>query len=438
MNLKSLLKSLIVEDLSDCVDCQGQKPRLLNEQKVYNNIAPIFKGTKLNNKKFLNESSKLLANGNDCGFLVRLYEEIEDTDSLLDICLLTFSKENIKLGQSVMTFSLPAGWTCPFAKGCLTKVSRDRVIDPEKVGTYKISKKTGEKIPYKGDVEVKVGKDAVHRCYAAMQEMQYDAVRENRWHNFDLLLSAGKDGGIEAQADLITRSINYFMDSEGQYEKLRIHESGDFYNNEYFNAWMLVAQRIPEINFYAYSKSLPYVKWAEEQLKNIPNFAITLSEGGRDDDKLDTIDIKRSTVFNKPEDALKANKLIDLDDTLAMQPGGREKSFGLLLHGTQEAGEKSRDKRRNETFMAYWKYLKKLNRQLYYLKLFPELNERHRITTEEALYALKSIESIKSKKIKNVAKTELDFISKLLRYVIKYNNYNFSKTLEKIIPNKFK
>jgi hypothetical protein len=438
MNLKSLLKRLIVEDLSDCVNCQGQKPRLLNEQKVYNNIAPIFKGTKLNNKKFLNESSKLLANGNDCGFLVRLYEEIEDTDSLVDICLLTFSKENIKLGQSVMTFSLPAGWTCPFAKGCLTKVSRDRVIDPEKVGTFKISKKTGEKIPYKGDVEVKVGKDAVHRCYAAMQEMQYDAVRENRWHNFDLLLAAGKDGGVEAQADLIIRSINYFMDSEGQYEKLRIHESGDFYNNEYFNAWMLVAQRMPEINFYAYSKSLPYVKWAEEQLKNIPNFAITLSEGGREDDKLDTIDIKRSTVFNKPEDALKANKLIDLDDTLAMQPGGREKSFGLLLHGTQEAGEKSRHKRRNETFMAYWKYLKKLNRQLYYLKLFPELNERHRITTEEALYALKSIESLKSKKIKHVAKTELDFISKLLRYVIKYNKYNFPKALEKIIPNKFK
>ena len=367
MSLKSLLKRLILENTSNCESCQGKKPRLLNEQKIYDDIKPIFKGTKLDNKKFLNESSKLLADGNSCGFLFRLYEEVDDTDSLLDICLLTFSKENIKLGQTVMTFSLPAGWTCPFAKGCLTKVSRDRVIDPEKVGTYKISKKTGEKIPYKGDVEVKVGKDSIHRCYAAMQELQYDAVRENRWHNFDLLLAAGKDGGAEAQADLIIRSINYFMDSEGQYEKLRIHESGDFYNNEYFSAWLLVAKRMPEINFYAYSKSLPYVKWAEEQLKDIPNFAITLSEGGRDDDKLDTIDIKRSTVYNKPEQALKAGKLIDLDDTLAMKPGGRDKSFGLLLHGTQEAGEKSRDKRRNETFMAYWKYLKKFKKD--YLNL---------------------------------------------------------------------
>ena len=51
---------------------------------------------------------------------------------------------------------------------------------------------------------------------------------------------------------------------------------------------------------------------------------------------------------------------------------------------------------------------------------------------------LSLIQNLKDKNIKHATKTELDFISKLLRYVIKYNNYNFPKKLEQIIPDKFK
>jgi len=444
MSLKNLLKRLILEEVNDCVSCQGQKPTLLKEEKVYNDISPIFRGTKLNNKKFLSESAKLLAKGDNCTFLGRLYEQAEEMDALLDICLLTFSTENTKLGDRIMTFSLPAGWTCPFAKDCLKKVNRERVIDPEKAGTTKISKRTGKEVEYTGDVVVTKGKDAQFDCYAANQEMQYDAVRANRWHNFDLLKAAGKDGGAAAQADLIERSIDFFVSSNGEYEKLRIHESGDFYNNEYFEAWMMVAQRMPEMSFYAYTKSVPYVKYAEEKLKNIPNFAITLSKGGRADDQLENIDIKQSEVFQRPEDAYEAGLVVDLDDTLAMQPGGRDKTFALLVHGTQEAGEKSKDKARNETFMAYWKYWKKVNRQLKTLNIFPNLDMNQRLSNSEAKMALNTINNTinkyreSGKKGSNVAVTELDFLAKLLRYIIKYNNYNFDEKLIDIIPPKFR
>jgi hypothetical protein len=442
MSLKNLLKRLILEEVNDCVSCQGQKPTLLKEEKVYNDISPIFRGTKLNNKKFLSESAKLLAKGDNCTFLGRLYEQAEEMDALLDICLLTFSTENTKLGDRIMTFSLPAGWTCPFAKDCLKKVNRERVIDPEKAGTTKISKRTGKEVEYTGDVVVTKGKDAQFDCYAANQEMQYDAVRANRWHNFDLLKAAGKDGGAAAQADLIERSIDFFVSSNGEYEKLRIHESGDFYNNEYFEAWMMVAQRMPEMSFYAYTKSVPYVKYAEEKLKNIPNFAITLSKGGRADDELENVDIKQSEVFQTPEQVLKAGLLIDLDDTLAMQPGGRDKTFALLIHGTQEAGAKSKDKARNETFMAYWKYWMKINKQLIALNIIDSNDKYKRLSSEEALIALKKINDVidnkEYTKNKNINKTGLDFLAKLLRYIIKYNNYNFDDRLIATIPPKFR
>ena len=35
---------------------------------------------------------------------------------------------------------------------------------------------------------------------------------------------------------------------------LRIHESGDFYSQEYLNKWAAIAQQWPHINFYAYTK----------------------------------------------------------------------------------------------------------------------------------------------------------------------------------------
>jgi hypothetical protein len=351
--------------------------------------------------------------------------------ALLDICVLTFSTENTKLGGSVVTFSLPAGWSCPFAKACLKKVSREREINPEKVGTSKISKRTGEEVPYKGDVVVTKGKDAEFDCFAANQEMQYDALRANRWHNYDLLIAAGNEGGAEAQAELIIRSLEYFFDTDGEKNEVRIHESGDFYNGEYLKAWMLVAKKMPNIKFYAYTKSVPYVAAMEKQLKDIPNLSITLSQGGRKDADIENVDIKTSRVFNTPEEILKAGLILDLDDNLAKEKGGREKDFALLVHGTQKAGEMSQNKMRNETFMAYWKYRKKLNRRL-------GLPETNIPTIEQAKQAMGYIDSELKKPNKETAVTDLKFIKKLLNYVVKYNNYDFNKELINILPEKYR
>jgi hypothetical protein len=399
---------------------------------IYNTVKESFKHTSFgSSKKFLNESVNLLISNDVDKFYDNLFETAEMKAALLDICVLTFSTENTKLGGSVVTFSLPAGWSCPFAKTCLKKVNRERSIDPEKVGTSKISKRTGEEVPYKGDVVVTKGKDSEFDCFAANQEMQYDALRANRWHNFDLLIEAGKEGGAEAQADLIVKSLEHFFYTEGAKNEVRIHESGDFYNGEYLRAWMLTAQRMPDVKFYAYTKSVPYVASMEKVLANIPNLSITLSQGGKKDDEIDNLDIKTSRVFNTPESILKAGLILDLDDNLAKEKGGREKDFALLIHGTQEAGEKSKDKNRNETFMAYWKYRKQLNSGL-------GLPSDTRISTEQAKQALGYIDEILGGQNKGSNITNLKFLKKLLNYAIKYNNYKFDENLINILPKKYR
>lgn len=398
---------------------------------ISRDIIDSFKSTKILNDKFITESVSLLTANNDIGFMKNLYESADMMDALLDICVLTFSSENTKLGGSIATFSLPAGWTCPFANLCLKKVGRHRVMDPEKSGSSKVSKKTGQDIEYKGDVQVTKGKDAEFDCYAANMEMQYDAVRANRWHNFDLLKEAGDWKG---QADLIIRSLKHFFDTEGKKDGVRIHESGDFYNGEYLKAWMEVARRMPDTQFYAYTKSVPYVKAMEKELVDIPNLSITLSKGGKRDSEMGDVDVKESHVFNTPEEVLKAGLIVDLDDSLAQQKGGKESNFALLVHGTQEKGEMSQNKMRNETFMAYWKYRKKLNYNL-------GKPDDYFLSPTEADQALGYIDKIinNPEKYKSkFSKSNLDFMSKLLRYVKKYHAYNFSPELINIIPKKYR
>lgn len=422
--MKKYIRLLVNEGL---ISYNNRNNELINEIRgLYNNSKIRLMGD-----DFINESIDLLIYSKPQKYLNHLFEGLEDDmlAALSDICVLTFSSSNTKLGTSAATFSLPAGWTCPYADKCLKFVDRYRVMNPEKEGTFKISSKTGKKIPYKGDIVTHKGKNAEFDCYAANQEMQYDAVRANRWHNYDLLKEVGKSGGYKAQAELIVKSLEHFFSYDGFKEQVRIHESGDFYNGEYLKAWIEVARMMPKNKFYGYTKSVPLVDKNLEDINTVDNFILTLSQGGKRDWQLGDVDIKESIVFDTPEEVLEAGLLVDLDDTLAQKKGGKERNFALLLHGTQAKGEKSQNKMRNETFMAYWKYRSTLNS-------FFKMGVSHIWVSEEAEAALRVIEKIKNDK--KFSKSDLKFKAKLLRYVIKYNKYNFDDNLINILPEKYR
>lgn len=227
---------------------------------------------------------------------------------------LVFSFENSKL-KDTYTFSLPSGFTCPGAKDCLSKADRH---------TGKITD----------------GPHCQFRCFSATAESAYTAVRLIRWHNFDRLKEAAELGLL---ADLILESL------PEDAKLVRIHVAGDFYNQAYFNAWLEVARQRPEVIFYAYTKSAPFWSASREVIPS--NFKLTASLGGHYDNVVAEQSFKSAQVVFNVEDAEVMGLEIDKDDTHAWK---QDKSFALLVHGTQPAGSEA-----GKSWSAQLKELKK-------------------------------------------------------------------------------
>lgn len=209
---------------------------------------------------------------------------------------LKFSQGNAKL-KGIPSISLSAGWACPFAFRCESRVD---------MLTGKITD----------------GKHTEFRCFSATQENIFPVVRKQREYNFNLLRSLKSS---EEMAELIHVSL-----PNPKKKIIRIHVSGDFFNINYLKAWILVAQRNPNLTFYAYTKSLTY--WIEE-LNNIPvNLKLTASKGGKNDHLIEQYNLKFAQVVYSIEEAEQLGLEIDHDDSHAFSGN---KSFALLIHGTQ-------------------------------------------------------------------------------------------------------
>jgi len=215
--------------------------------------------------------------------------------------LLKFQRGNAKLGRDIFTFSLPAGHSCPFANDCLSKAD----------------KLTGK---------LTDGPETKFRCFAASAEAVYPAVRAARWHNFDMLKKLSTDRA----AALILESL------PARAGIVRIHVSGDFFNESYFMAWVKVAAARPEVTFYAYTKSLMY--WVNH-IKEVPsNFILNASEGGKLDAQISEHGLKFAKVVYSPEEAAALGLEIDHTDEAAYKTS---QSFALLIHGQQPKGSKA-------------------------------------------------------------------------------------------------
>lgn len=173
----------------------------------------------------------------------------------------------------VWEWNLPTGSTCPFALEC--KVTVDR-----QTGKFDVSK-------------------GLYRCYAASPE-RFPAVRKHRWDNFEFVLN----GGVPE----ITKKCR----------AVRIHASGDFFNQKYFDMWIELAKNNPGVEFWAYTKSLKY--WVS-RLGEIPdNLTLTASYGGRDDQLIKIHNLKNVIVYNRRED-VPDDRPIDNDDHWARIKG---------------------------------------------------------------------------------------------------------------------
>lgn len=217
---------------------------------------------------------------------------------------LYFGLGNSKLAKNIANFSLPAGYACPFAKDC--RSCSDRV-------TGKITD----------------GPNAKYRCFSATNEARATTVRNARWRNFGAIKGART---VKAMAKIINDSIPWLC------SHVRLHVSGDFYNETYFKAWMNVAAWNPKIIFYAYTKALPF--WVKYLGKIPANMRLVASYGGTHDHLIPLYKLPSALVVFSEGQAARLGLPIDHDDSHAI---AADHDFALLLHATQPKGTPAAD-----------------------------------------------------------------------------------------------
>lgn len=229
---------------------------------------------------------------------------------------LKFSTGNAKLGKRLI-FSLPAGYTCPNAGHCKTFSNRQtgKIMD-----LPMSSNATGNE----------------YRCFAAMSEARSKNCRDARWHNWDALKETmyTAQHPLDALVDTICYGIWQHNNPKFKYELCRIHESGDFWSELYFQAWIKVAKTYSNIKFYAYTKQLSY--WLNHKDDIPSNLFLTASVGGN----LDGLIPRYRHVFKRiahvvyeEHEATNLGLEIDHDDSHCFG----DKPFALLVHGIQRA-----------------------------------------------------------------------------------------------------
>lgn len=251
--------------------------------------------------------------------------------------LLKFSTGNGKL-RNRLIFSLPAGYACPHAGVCKTFADRTTgaITDlPQFSGTSADE----------------------FRCFAAMAEVRPN-VREARWHNWDLLRETIHMNGN--QATLLRDLIDLSLSMTAPKKLVRIHESGDFWTENYMRAWVMVAAQRPQQKFYAYTKSLGMWYNLRDQIPS--NLYLTASHGGT----LDYLIPKYPDVFKRvayvvytEDQAAERGFEIDHDDSHCLG----DKPFALLVHGSQRAGSNAMkaitQRKKDGGFVGYGKSNKK-------------------------------------------------------------------------------
>ena len=216
--------------------------------------------------------------------------------------------EYLQGNRKIYSLDLLSGWSCPHAKDCLSKAI----------------------VQDNGKRKIKDGRHTQFRCFSASQEVQYTNVYNSRKHNFDLLrkLPCGE------MVDVINQSLPRDAGI------VRIHVAGDLFSQQYMEAWYTVALLNPKILFYAYTKSLRF--WLSvNEFPILHNFVLTASYGGRDDHMIDQFNLRSAKVVFSEAEAAELGLEIDHDDSHAAKPSLRDKSFALLIHGTQPAGSEA-------------------------------------------------------------------------------------------------
>jgi hypothetical protein len=123
-------------------------------------------------------------------------------------------------------------------------------------------------------------------CYARSGTYNFSNVKKAHVRNLESILD-----NPQAWKTQLTDELKAKRYQGGK--SVRIHDSGDFFSEEYFLLWLDIAKENPNVFFYAYTKEVAMVK--KHQLPD--NFVIIFSMGGTQDYLVDKEKDRHADVF---------------------------------------------------------------------------------------------------------------------------------------------
>jgi len=160
-------------------------------------------------------------------------------------------------------------------------------------------------------------------CYARQARYLMPLVAAPREHNLAWLREHGP-------GDFVKVAVEDVNNLHNSWSRIRIHDSGDFYSEEYMLAWFSIARLCPHMEFYGYTKRISLL--ASNRALMPENMHIVQSVGGKEDALIDKT-YAHAVIF-PTQDALDLAGYVD--GTKSDKPAySRVRNIGLVYHGTK-------------------------------------------------------------------------------------------------------
>ena len=138
--------------------------------------------------------------------------------------------------------------------------------------------------------------------------------------------------GVAHEVSWPVRSDFAWWQSTGA-RSVRIHDAGDFFDDQYLRDWLEVAAATPDVVFYAYTKSVTMYR-AAEALGLVPaNFVVIFSMGGRQDELVDRMRERTAMTTSSPLEALEAAGCTDQEESDLMAALLPTTRIGIVANG---------------------------------------------------------------------------------------------------------
>lgn len=138
----------------------------------------------------------------------------------------------------------------------------------------KLLKYENAKLKHQMIFSMPAGKDLCGReckgCYAIKFQRLYPNVLPYRQRRYEASM----------QPDFVSRIIAEIVACKKPITAIRVHESSDFYSQQYIDSWHSIASALPHFTFYAFTKRLSDFDFTA--LSSLPNFILinSLQHGG--------------------------------------------------------------------------------------------------------------------------------------------------------------